>query len=115
MRNIVFTNNTAYRFTNGGAQYLGTNILFVSNYQDAMGNVGLDVVTTDNNAYEADSFGGRFLGSGITSVNRFNNYTDSGGQVVAFGEQVLDVVDTSGNYVQYSTVLGARTLDTGIA
>jgi hypothetical protein len=115
VRDIVFTNGAAYRFSNAGAQFLANNILFVSNYQDALGNVGLDLVTTGNLAFEADSLGGRFLGSNITSVNRFNNFTDSGGQVVVKGEQVLDIVDTSGNYVQYSTIFGARSMQTGIA
>lgn len=115
VRDVVYTNNTAFRFSDTGAQYLASGVLFVSNYQDGLGNVGLDLVTTSNDAYEADSFGGRYLGANITSVNRFNNFVDTGGQVTTYGEMVLDVVDTSGNYVQYSSLTGAHQIQTGIA
>lgn len=115
VRDIVYTNNAAYRYGPAGPQLLSSNVLFVSNYQDPMGNVGLDLVTTDNQAFEADSFGGRFLGANITSVERFDNTTVSQGQVVSVGEQVLDVVDTSGNFTEFSTVFGARQVQTGIA
>jgi len=115
VRDVVYTNGAAYRTTPLGTQFLTSGVLFVSNYQDPMGNVGLDIVLTTNQAFEADSFGGRFLGANISTVEHFDNTVVSQGQVVAVGEQVLNVVDTSGTFTQYSTVTGARAWQSGIA